>query len=235
MIAGVDGCKAGWIVALAAGWPCVQPPHLLLCRDFQAVLTVTAECGAVMVDMPIGLPASSNPRLCDALARQKLGATSNRLFLAPPRSTLRAATAREFQRLHREATGHGAGLPVWGLVEKLRQVDQAMTPSLQDRVMKFHPELAWQHLNGGTPLISKHQPEGLAQRRTLLQSHVPGLDQLTAWKQRLGRAAGLDDLLDALVGLAAAQAFVDGPDTSRRIPAENPPVDERGLRMEIWF
>lgn len=22
MIAGVDGCKGGWLVALAAGWPC---------------------------------------------------------------------------------------------------------------------------------------------------------------------------------------------------------------------
>jgi predicted RNase H-like nuclease len=198
-------------------------------------LTITAECSATMVDMPIGLPASSSPRLCDELARRKLGATSNRLFFAPPRSTLRAATAEEFQQLHREATGKGAGLPVWSLVEKLRQVDQAMTPSLQDRVMEFHPELAWQHLNGGTPLISKHQPEGLTQRQALLRPHAPELDQLTVWKQRLGRAAGLDDLLDALVGLAAAQAFVDGPDTSRRIPAENPPVDERGLRMEIWF
>ena len=57
MIAGVDGCKAGWIIALAAGWPCVEPPYLLLCRDFQALLAVTAECRAVMVDMPIGLPA----------------------------------------------------------------------------------------------------------------------------------------------------------------------------------
>jgi predicted RNase H-like nuclease len=188
-----------------------------------------------MVDMPIGLPTGSDLRLCDGIARQKLGATSNRLFLAPPRSTLRAATAQEFQRLHREATRHGAGLPVWGLVEKLRQVDRAMTPALQDRVMEFHPELAWQHLNGGTPLVSKHQPEGLAQRQALLRPHVPELDQLTAWKQRLGRAAGPDDLLDALVGLAAAQAFVDGPDTSRRTPAEHPPLDERGLRMEIWF
>ena len=124
---------------------------------------------------------------------------------------------------------------MWGLVDKLRQVDQAMTPGLQDRVMEFHPELAWQQLNGATPLVSKHLAEGLAQRQALLRPQVPELDQLAAWKQRLGRAAGLDDLLDALVGLAAAQAFVDGLDTSRRIPSKNPPLDERGLRMEIWF
>jgi hypothetical protein len=45
----------------------------------------------------------------------------------------------------------------------------------------------------------------------------------------------LDDILDASVGLAVAAAIVSGPGTGGRLPAGEPPRDERGLRMEINY
>ena len=124
---------------------------------------------------------------------------------------------------------------MWGIVPKLREVDAAMTPALQDRVYEFHPELAWQYL-AGRLLPSKHTHDGLEQRKALLRDYVPALDEITAPRNGLRRKdAKLDDLLDALVGLGVAQAIADGPDLARRIPESEPGRDDRGLRMEIWF
>jgi predicted RNase H-like nuclease len=236
MIAGVDGCHGSWIVALAGGWPCRQPPVFLRCSAFKEMLDATAGCVAVVADMPIGLPTGAEHRRCDEIGRAMLGpGGASRLFYAPPRPSLGARTATEFQQTHRAIVGKGAGLPVWGIVPRLAEVDAAMGPELQERVYEFHPELAWQHLDG-RPLASKHSREGLIRRQTLLRDYIPGLDELTAARDGLRRRdASLDDLLDALVGLRVAGAIADGPDHARRIPAGEPERDGRGLRMEIWF
>jgi predicted RNase H-like nuclease len=236
VIAGVDGCHGGWVVALADGWPCRLPPSLLICPTFEALLIATAKCQIVVVDMPIGLPTGAEHRRCDEIGRTLLGpVAAARLFYAPPRPTLAARTATEFQSLHRDVTGKGAGLPVWGIVPKLRDVDTVMTSTLHDRVHEFHPELAWQHL-AGAPLSSKHKLNGVQQRMALLRERVPDLDQITAPRAGLRRKdAKPDDLLDALVGLGVAQAIADGPNYARRIPIVEAELDQRRLRMEIWF
>jgi predicted RNase H-like nuclease len=235
MIAGVDGCHAGWVVALADGWPCPRPPEFRICPTFRDLLDAAAGCPVIAVDMPIGLPSGAQPRRCDQIGRVMLGSTAaSRLFHAPPRPALLARDPAEFQRMHRALTGRGAGYPVWGLVRKLRDVDSVMTPDVQGRVYEFHPELAWQNL-AGQALLSKHTAGGIAQRQDLLRAYVPCLHEITQPRDALRRKhAALDDLLDALVGLCVAQAIAAGPDYSRCIPAGEPERDDHGLRMEIW-
>ena len=55
LIAGVDGCRGGWVAVLWHG-----PGHAAeyrLCPTFADVLALAA--GAIAVDMPIGLPDTS--------------------------------------------------------------------------------------------------------------------------------------------------------------------------------
>lgn len=196
---------------------------------------MTSGFRAVVVDMPIGLPALGDVRRCDVLARKRLGPDGrSRVFAAPPRELLELDTPESFQRAHRRAFGMGAGLPVWGIVPKLREVDEVMTPGLQRRIREFHPDLAWRGRVGRT-LGSKHVHDGITERLALLRSVVPRLDDALAWRGRLGRAAHLDDLLDALIGLLVARGLARSPMASRRLPGAPPPTDARGLRMEIWF
>ena len=154
------------------------------------------------------------------------------VFLTPPRECLPAKTPEEFQQLHKQARGVGAGYPVWGIMKKVKQVDKAMTPELQDQIIEFHPELAWLRL-AGRNLSSKHGVEGIAERKNVLTSMVPELKELLNWKDSLGRAAALDDLLDALSGLAVAKASLRS--SSYRLPADKTESDARGLRMQIWY
>lgn len=246
-IAGVDGCKGGWVVAFGHGWPPRELPRLVLCLTFADVVAMTQCYVALVVDMPIGLPSASDwPRACDMAAQALLRATvatqkrrvagaSSRVFHAPPREALDAETPMEFQQRHKQLCGgKGAGLPVWGLVPKLREVDAVMTRALQERVREFHPELAWMRL-AGKVLPSKHRPEGVAARRQLLEPHVPGLDDLLAPRREIGRGIAEDDVLDALVGLRVAHGLAQTPIEAKRLPRGAAPHDENGLRSEVWY
>src|ERR1035441_7356998 len=107
MIASADGCTDGWLVALAGGWPCSEPVRFLICPDFAAVRDATVDCAATVIDIPIGLPSGSEYRNADTLARGYLKGTgaASSVFFTPPRDTLVAKIPREFQDLHRQATG----------------------------------------------------------------------------------------------------------------------------------
>ena len=227
--AGVDACKGGWLLIKSPTWPCTHLPFVSICSDFRSVLESTQDCSCTAVDMPIGLPSGAQIRGCDLEARKLLGKSrSSSVFLAPPKETLPARTPTEFQHLHKLARGKGAGLPVWGIVPKVKEVDEAITPQLQIRIIEFHPELAWRRL-ANRELDSKHSQAGISQRADILSPYVPELSRLLGWKRRIGKAANTDDMLDALVGLWVAHS------KTTRLPIRDSESDSRGLRMEMWY
>lgn len=234
VIASVNGFEGGWVVAMAGRWESSKPPQLIACPNFTSVLKETESCKVVVVDIPIGLPSGAESRTCDMEARIALGKSrQSRLFLCPPRQRRETNTPQEFQKRIKELTGKGAGWPVWGIVGKIKEVDDAMTPDLQNRIMEFHPDLAWKRL-AGSVLASKHGAEGLLHRINILNKHE------ASWLAELktGRLAGkvkLDDVLDSIVGLSVAHAVAEDPGYKNKFPQSDSPKDEPGLRMEIWF
>lgn len=246
MIAGVDGCKGGWLVAMAEGWPCPAPPRLILCPDFPTVLATTKECQVVAVDVPIGLPATSQwPRECEKIARKELGQYWQRVFYSPLRESMhKIEDYNAFREIHEREVGYTPFNLMWVFAKKsIRDVDEALSPLLspQDRIVESHPEFAWKTL-AGQFLHSKHTAQGLLERLELLQPYVPGL--LDMRKSSATAKGALDDLLDALILLSVAAHVADvgikAPlDIARRLPRKNfedIPMDEkRKLRMEIWY
>src|SRR5260370_35516649 len=154
MLAAVDGCRKGWIVALGRSWPCNESVRIEFCPNFHAVLETNRTCDVVAVDMPIGIPDDNEVRECDLCAQKALGLQRNSVFLTPPRSCIEAKDPTEFQKMHQIARGKGAVLPVWGIVPKIVEVNRLLEerlpgdPKLQDRIIEFHPELTWQRLAG---------------------------------------------------------------------------------------
>jgi predicted RNase H-like nuclease len=255
LIAAVDGCKGGWVIAQGAieldgkaGPNSGSRPlelsesiDLFHCKNFSDVLDATKQCDVVLIDMPIGLSdgkrsgAGGNssddwPRPCDLMAKQALGGKRSSLFLAPPRGCLIAENPRAFQEMHRELTGVGASLPVWGIVPKIIEVDGLMDWKVQRRVHEYHPELAWCRL-AGTELPKKRSPEGRAVRWQLLEQWIGknALGQTAEWRAARPSQVAEDDLLDALVGLVVGLTF-----GQFRLCGE-PQRDSTGLLMEIIF
>ncbi|WP_341474621.1 DUF429 domain-containing protein [Thermus altitudinis] len=231
LVAGVDGCRGGWLVVL---WDGHAHWEFALYPDFKSVLTHTEGCEMICVDMPVGLldQGVKGGRQCERWARQLLGwPRSSSVFSAPPRAALNAETFHEAQRLSYPA---GLTKQVFALFPKLREVDALMTPELQSRVKETHPELAFYAMNGNQAIRhSKKTKRGQADRQALLV-------QLEGWPRWFSAHHGrwsrgsvvLDDILDASIAAWAARQILEGK--ASRIPP-SPPKDSKWLYMEMWY
>jgi predicted RNase H-like nuclease len=212
-VAGVDGCRGGWIV--------VHAGHAVVHDDFAGVLGALPDDAVVAVDMPIGLVDRHEPggRDVDRAARRELGPKRSSVFSAPPRSLLGARTLPEARR-----RGGRVTLQALNLLPRIEDVDTVMTPELQSRVFEVHPELSFAAMDGGVPVVApKRSATGARHRRALLA--LAGVEV-----PERPPGAALDDVLDACALAWSAGRIAGG--IASRIPAV-PTCDARGLRMEL--
>jgi predicted RNase H-like nuclease len=233
-IAGVDGCRAGWVVVLAeCRAAAFQVRAVQLCSRFADILNLHPAPMVIAVDIPIGLldQPQSGGRTCDRQARSLLGHRASSVFSPPSRLSLEAT---EYEQVRT----HGMSRQAFGILPKIREVDQVMTPALQDTVYEAHPELAFMALAGQPMQHNKKTFAGREERlRALTQTVNISLQRL---KQATVQAlepfkrsqVAPDDLLDAYILLRTAWRIVNAE--AGRVPS-HPPVDTLGLRMEIWF
>jgi len=239
MVAGVDGCPGGWVIVMVAA---DRPAEASVSfrATFAEVLEHVAAASCVAVDIPIGLPARAGAggRPADVAARARLGQRQSAVFSVPSRAAVAQTdyAAACAMALSTSDPPRKIAKQTFHLFPKIREVDRMMTPALQTRVVECHPELAFWSLNGQTPLEepkkvkSRPYPPGLALRVGLLAR--AGFDPalLEARHFPVSRV-GPDDLLDAAACCAAAIRKTRGE--GFRVP-DAAPLDERGLRMEIW-
>jgi predicted RNase H-like nuclease len=246
IVAGADGCRAGWAVVLFD--PATGVVSARIVPTVADLLAHTAGARVVAVDMPIGLldAAVAGGRECDREARRRLGwPGSSSVFSPPARAAFGHATYRAALAAQRASspTRTGFSLQAWHLLPKIQDLDRALTPALQERVVEVHPELSFRTLNGGAGCGPKKSAAGRARRAALLRAAgLGGVDRLVGrWFGQLPgqppgtsprRDAAIDDLLDACAAAWTAARILAG--TAERLPAE-PPCDSRGLRMEIRF
>ncbi len=113
------------------------------------------------------------------------------------------------------------------ILDRIREVDQLMTPELHAHVREGHPEVIFAKMNGGPLKHGKKSREGERERLCLLRRAGIVIDP-HAERERLGRGVGLDDIIDAAACLATAKRLTEGK--AGPIPA---PTDGKNLQMEI--
>jgi threonine dehydratase len=232
LIAGADGCRAGWVVVLAGG---VETTVQVVPR-FVDVLHAAADAVVLGVDMPIGLLDRAVPggRDCDRRARRLLGRRACCVFTPPVRSALRAGRYAEALALNRRSSAARLGISIecFGLFAKLREVDGALRrrPALARRVREVHPELAFRAMaRAPVGLPPKRSPVGRAARLALLARRFPDVGAAAA---RPPRGAAVDDVIDAHAVCWSAARIAGGRGVC--LPAR-PGRDARGLPMAIWY
>lgn len=236
-VAGVDGCRSGWLaVYLPQGT--MRAPELHHAERFQTLLAALPADTVFAVDMPIGLPerVTKGGRGPEQAVRPHLGERRSSVFSIPSRAAVMAEEYRASCEIALTTSEPPRKVSKQGfnLFPKIRELDALMTPELEARVFEAHPELAFWRLNGkkAMPLPKKVRgtvsPEGVDFRKTLLTAH--GFHE-GFLNQALPRGAGRDDLIDA-----AALAL-----TARRIAAGKAQAfpkdyqrDAHGLRVAIW-
>jgi predicted RNase H-like nuclease len=233
-VAGVDGCRGGWVAVLMEAQPrTTLAYHVRLCAHFAEVLSLAPKPAVIAVDIPIGLLDEPQPggRECDRQARRLLGPRASSVFSPPARAILEATR-------YEQVRSHGLSIQAFGILPKIREVDRLLTPELQHRVYEAHPELAFTSFTGTPMQYNKKTHGGREERlRTLEQAPDRVFRELrhtfaNALKTYKHSQVAPDDLLDACILVCVAMRISDGQAT--RLPA-HPPLDTRGLRMEIWY
>jgi len=217
-VAGVDGCRGGWVVVIGAA--------AFVCRDFDAVLAGLDAETLIGIDMPIGLLDDHLPggRVADRAARNRLPGKRSSVFPAPSRCCFGIRSLDQARQRNCRINRQGINL-----LQKIEDVDARMSPVLQQRVYEVHPELSFAAMNEDRPVLwGKTRPPGRADRRALLERE--GL--VIPDRPRPYAEVKEDDLLDACAALWSARRIAAG--VASRVP-EPPPADARGLRMEIWW
>lgn len=221
----MDGVPGGWVVArVTAGrvaWSVVD--------SALAVLTVTADCAAVGVDIPLGLPTGAASRACDVACARRLGRARSSVFPAPPREVLAAPTPEAARAVARRLTGRAISLQTFHIGPKIREWDALDV--LPDGVVEVHPEVSLRALAPDLTFAPKKTARGAGQRIAALSRWI---DPATALGDLPG-GARLDDVLDALAAAWSAQrwaggtAEVLGPDTE----LDDRQLDDRGRPMRV--
>ena len=225
-VAGVDGCRAGWVcfkIELSSLATSVETFDLAgVLKNRPSGLSYLA------IDIPIGLLSSA--RGCDLAARKLLGSPrASSVFSAPCREALSACNHAESNAINRHRTGRGLSQQAWGICRKIKEVDDAIAPQTQQWTFEVHPEVSFWALNHFHPMRhNKKNESGRAERRALLMPIFPKIDS-----HLLNRPSGIgaDDLLDAAVAAWTALRRYKG-EAERVCPVE---TDERGLDVTIWY
>lgn len=207
-IAGVDGCKAGWIVATL--------------EDVFVISSLSVDqFDHVGIDMPIGL-TDGPPRACDTAARRFLGSARSSVFPAPPRAALACTDYRSALEVARGTSGRGISKQTFNIMRKVAEVDRLIDPANPDALIEVHPECTFTMLNGDRSLPSKKTVNGQLVRRRLL---AECFDLPT----KAPTGAALDDLFDAYAALLSIGRFQRNEHRS----FGDGQRDARGIEMRI--
>lgn len=225
-VAGLDGCRGGWVVVTAAA-DGTGDTGVRRITDLRSVLEAldAGELAAAAIDIPIGLP-DTGPRACDVEARRMLGARRSSVFPAPVRGLLGAASYEEASSRSRARTGKGLSRQAFAILPKVAEVDEVMTPDRQDHLVEVHPEVSFAVLRGGPMAYPKKTPAGHGERLRILRGVFTDVDDHLA-----RRPAGVarDDVLDAFIAAWSAGRWLAG--TFQRLGGTE--LDAKGLRMEM--
>jgi len=231
-VAGADGCKAGWVVALREVKS--QRVETRLAVRIDEVLRQMPPPAILCIDIPIGLldRAERGGRVCDMEARKLLGQPRGTSVFSPPaRRALKASTPEEAHDLNKSSgpAAPGLSLQARAIIPKILEVDKFITPSLQKRIVEVHPELCFYEMNRKRPVVEGKKTAAGRKRRVRLLEDV--------WRRNLAevidsrpRGVGRDDIIDAMAACWTAERVLKNKEI--RIPSETL-RDSRGLRMEI--
>lgn len=259
LVAGVDGVRGGWamaVTAVADG----SDVAFSLWGDL-GELWAEARAGgllAVGFDMPVGLPGAER-RTADLEARRLLGARRSSLFWTPPLCTLEehraveddaaagdasadaadagyAAGYVQASRRAREQTGWGLSRQTFALMPKIRELRDALAPedfapAALPRAAEVHPESSFVHLAGAPMASSKGKFAGIQERFAALAGVFDNISEAVLFNPLPGPLEpALDDLLDAAAAAWTARRIVSGHAECLGAGEH----DETGYPMHIW-
>jgi predicted RNase H-like nuclease len=228
-IAGIDGCKAGWVcLSLDLTTRVLNARVLATLEDLDPALKV------VGIDVPIGL-SDEGQRQADRLAREKLTRLrASSVFPCPIRPALDARCWEEACDITYAHDGRRVSKQTYAILRKIREADLLMrgTSPLRNVLYEVHPEVSFAEWRGEPMAHRKKSALGREERAALIGGTYGENALEKAWSTVRGSGVAHDDVVDAFATLWSAERIFRG--VAKRLP-ETAAVDSCGLPMHIWF
>ncbi|MFG1187120.1 DUF429 domain-containing protein [Xanthobacter aminoxidans] len=244
-LAGIDGCRGGWVVAR---WDGAGRLDLIRVARVEALFDAPDAPAIACVDMPIGLPETSEVggRAAERAVRPLLDKRQSSVFSVPARAAVMAGLGpgderERFAAACAAALAHSSpprkvSIQCFNLFPKIAELDELLLrrAELRDRLVECHPEVSFRIMNGAPLDVAKKvksrpYPPGLDVRIGLLARAGVPIDLLNG-KTAAALGAGLDDLVDACACAVTAKRVFEG--NALRFP-DPPERDGFGLPVAI--
>jgi predicted RNase H-like nuclease len=222
IVAGVTPCRGGWLVAAAKLQGTIFAPEDPARLDaFVEVVDMRPAYSVVALNAPVGglERAASGGRSCDREARALLGRRGSAVKSAP--IAVDSPDGTDLLPDQLDAISRA-------LLPRYQEVAREMAPFRQRTIYEVNADLSFFQMNGDVPMRwSKYSEKGISERRSLVESILPGALRIIDAEVT---GASPSHLLDAAAILWTARRIFGK--AAVRIPRE-PEWDEQGLRMEL--
>lgn len=222
LVAGVTPCRGGWLVAGAKLQGTIFAPEDPMRLDsFVDVIDMRPGYSAIALNAPVGGldQAAVGGRTCDREARALLGRRGSAVKSAPVAVDTPDGTSLLPDNI--DAISRA-------LLPRYQEVAREMAPFRQRTIFEVNADLSFFQMNDGVPMRwSKYSEKGQEERRSLLETKLPGSRRIISAEVP---GATLSHLLDASAILWTARRIF--AKAAIRIPSD-PEWDEQGLRMEF--
>ena len=198
MYLGIDGCKAGWIVA------CIDQASQLnfYCINELSGLYHFETPESIWIDMPMHF-ARSGYRSSEIEARKLLGKRRSSVFFTPCAQAVYAHSFAEACAINQKHCGKKISIQVWNICNKIRAVNSFALNNPGLKISESHPELCFYGLNNATPCVhNKKTAEGRAERLQIIERVSKQFAKAIA--QAAFKGSSKDDVVDAAVLAVAA-------------------------------
>jgi predicted RNase H-like nuclease len=215
-VAGADVWKGKWVVVILDGG---RFSRSFVATSISEAVAELADCVAIGVDMPIGLPAGGASRPADSEARIYVGPRRSSVFSTPAAELVDCRSVAEANALAKSNGWPGISAQAFSLKKQILAVQPLA--EADERIWEVHPEVSFAEANGGIPLEwSKISWNGAALRLRILESKGVTVPQ----DRGPTGAAEIADVLDAAIAAWSADRIAHGtalsfPPNHRRIGA----------------
>ena len=197
MYLGIDGCRAGWVVAD------IDEEKKLSHRVIASLQALKDDaCQLALIDIPLDF-AEQTYRPCEIEAQKLLGSAKRAsIFLTPHRQAVFATSYPEANRLNRLYLGKGLSVQSWNICGKIKEAIGFIGIFPAFPLCEAHPELSFYFLNNRRSLLSKKaNKEGAAERLEIISrcgNNYPEVIGETL-RNTKRKDVKMDDIIDATI------------------------------------
>lgn len=225
---GVDGCRAGWAVAVLDHGEL----RLEVYKSIADLVMTYPSFDALLIDMAIGLRNNPNQVRPDIAAREELGPKASSVFPIPSREAVYAKGEEEQKKANLRTLGKSLSKQSLAIIPKIRELDEFLknNPDYRGKILESHPEVDFARMNGSVVLSRKKEEPGPSERIHILTEYLNKRDLFGMYGKAKQLGCGQDDLIDAICLAVTAALHAHG---QSEILPEKPESDETGLVMQL--